>query len=206
MARYGMAVDLERCIGCQACAVACAIENEVPEGFFRRRVGEVTVGEDLSNLRLAFLHMQCYHCAYPPCVPVCPTGATYVTRDGMVLVNYDLCIGCRACVAKCPYGMRYPHPRGFVDKCSLCDHRIVAGRLPACVEACPTEALIFGDLDDPQSPIRRALAAAQRVEVDRPELGTRPKFFFLNSPVSLSEARGEIAAVLGEGRVEEVAR
>lgn len=204
MARYGMAVDLDRCLGCQACAVACAVENEVPEGFFRRRVGEVTVG-DGDALRLAFLHLQCYHCATPPCVRVCPTGATYVTPDGLCLVDYDICIGCRACVTACPYGMRYPHPRGFVDKCSLCDHRIAVGRAPACVETCPTQALVFGDLDDPASPVSRALAAARSVEVDRPEAGTRPKFFFLNGRVSLPEARGEVVPAPAGSRAGEVA-
>jgi len=186
VARYGMAVDLDRCIGCEACAVACAIENEVPEGYLRRRVGEVVVGDE-GNLRLMFLHTQCYHCEKPPCVDVCPTGATYVNDDKVCLVDYNICIGCRACVSACPYGVRYPHPRGFVDKCSLCDHRITRGREPACVEACPTRALVFGDLDDPNSPINKTLASAKKIEVDRPDLGTKPKFFFLNGAVSLDE-------------------
>lgn len=189
MARFGMAVDLDRCVGCQACAVACAVENEVPEGFARRRVGEAVVGWDLDDLRLQFLHMQCYHCANPPCIPVCPTGATHINRDGLCLVDYNICIGCRACVSACPYGMRYPHPRGFVDKCSMCDHRIYSGRHPACVEACPTGALVFGDLDDPNSAISRAAAAASRVEADRPETGARPKFLFLNGRISPQEVR-----------------
>jgi tetrathionate reductase subunit B len=188
VARYGMAVDLDRCIGCEACAVACAIENDVPEGYLRRRVGEVAVGDE-GNLRLMFLHMQCYHCEKPPCVDVCPTGATYVNDDKVCLVDYNICIGCRACVSACPYGMRYPHPRGFVDKCTLCDHRIARGREPACVEVCPTRALVFGDLDDANSPINKTLASAKKIEVDRPDLGTKPKFFFLNGAVSLEEVR-----------------
>jgi Fe-S-cluster-containing dehydrogenase component len=203
MARYAMAVDLDRCIGCQACAVACAIEHDVPEGFFRRRVGELTVGEaavdkaaigDGARPRVQFVHMQCYHCANPPCIDVCPTGATYINDDAVCLIDYNICIGCRACVSACPYSMRYPHPRGYVDKCSLCDHRLAAGRPPACVEACPTQALVSGDLDDPASPVRRAVAAAHRVEVDRPDAGTKPKFFFLNGQVSQHEVRDARAA------------
>lgn len=184
-----MAVDLERCVGCQACAVACATENEAPDGFVRRRVGEAVAGDSLVDLRLQFLHMQCYHCENPPCIPACPTGATYVNRDGLCLVDYNICIGCRACVAACPYGMRYPHPRGFVDKCSLCDHRVYSGRQPACVETCPTQALTFGDLDDSRSPISRAVLEARRVEQDRPETGARPKFYILNGAVGCAEVR-----------------
>jgi Fe-S-cluster-containing dehydrogenase component len=188
MSRLGLAVDLERCIGCQACVIACMVENEVPDGMFRRRVAEVTAGAG-DHLRLTFLHRQCYHCEAPPCVPVCPTGATHVTRDGLCLVNDAECIGCQACMEACPYEMRYLHPDGFVDKCSLCDHRMTAGRPPACAEVCPTRALAFGDLDDPKSEVSRALTAARRVEVDRPSAGTRPKFFFLNGSMTLDEAR-----------------
>jgi Fe-S-cluster-containing dehydrogenase component len=199
MARYGMAVDLDRCIGCEACAVSCAIENDVPEGFFRRRVGEVTVGDE-GRVRVQFVHLQCYHCANPPCIDVCPTGATYIDPDALCLVDANLCIGCRACVSACPYGMRYPHPKGYVDKCSLCDHRLRAGREPACVEACPTRALVVGDLDDPNSPVRRAIDAARRVETDQPETGTKPKFFFLNGTISADEVRADVVRAQQEVR------
>lgn len=188
MTTCGMSVDLDRCVGCQACVVACTVENQVPEGYLRRRVAEAVAGDE-GRLRLMFLHMQCYHCAEPPCIPVCPTGATFITRDGLCLVDADFCIGCRACVSACPYGMRYPHPDGYVDKCSFCDHRLARGQEPACVEACPTRALAFGDLDDPASEVSRARAAARRVEVDRPDAGTKPKFHFLNGQLALTEVR-----------------
>lgn len=180
MARYGMAIDLDRCVGCQACLVACKMENEVPPGFYRLRIRETIVGE-FPNLRGEFRLEQCFHCEEAPCVPVCPTGATYQTDDGFVLVNPDRCTGCKACVTACPYDMRYVHPRGYVDKCSFCDHRVAGGREPACVETCPAGARVFGDLDDPASAINASLTAAGRVDVLKPQTGAEPKLFYLNS-------------------------
>jgi Fe-S-cluster-containing dehydrogenase component len=171
---YGMGVDVDKCIGCNRCAEACKTENSVPEEpfFFRtwieryeiRADGEVTVKcistmtpeqrlaeqnqpVDPSVVRTFFVPKLCNQCANPPCVQVCPVGATFQTKDGVVLVDEDRCIGCRYCIQACPYGARYlnPHTR-TADKCTFCYHRVTKGLLPACVEVCPTEARIFGDL------------------------------------------------------------
>ena len=181
MPRYAMAIDLSLCVGCAACAVACKMENEVPPGVFNLWIREREVGE-YPNLVVEFRPEQCLHCENPPCVPVCPTGASYQTKDGLVLVDPKKCIACGACIAACPYDARYLHPAGYVSKCTFCAHRLEKGKVPACVETCPTYCRTFGDLEDPESPGAKALKAAERVEVLRPEQGTRPKLFYLNAP------------------------
>ncbi|TFU15475.1 4Fe-4S dicluster domain-containing protein [Thermus tengchongensis] len=181
MPRYAMAIDLSLCVGCAACAVACKMENEVPPGVFNLWIREREVGV-YPDLLVEFRPEQCLHCENPPCVPVCPTGASYQTKDGLVLVDPKKCIACGACIAACPYDARYLHPAGYVSKCTFCAHRLEKGRVPACVETCPTYCRTFGDLDDPESPVSQALKAAGRVDVLRPEQGTRPKLFYLNAP------------------------
>lgn len=181
MPRYAMAIDLSLCVGCAACAVACKMENEVPPGVFNLWIREREIGT-YPDLVVEFRPEQCLHCENPPCVPVCPTGASYQTHEGLVLVDPKKCIACGACIAACPYDARYLHPAGYVSKCTFCAHRIEQGRLPACVETCPTFCRTFGDLDDPESPVSRALREAERVDVLRPELGTKPKLFYLNAP------------------------
>ena len=181
MPRYAMAIDLSLCVGCAACAVACKMENEVPPGVFNLGIREREVGE-YPNLVVEFRPEQCLHCENPPCVPVCPTGASYQTKDGLVLVDPKKCIACGACIAACPYDARYLHPAGYVSKCTFCAHRLEKGKVPACVETCPTYCRTFGDLEDPESPVAKALKAAERVDVLRPEQGTRPKLFYLNAP------------------------
>ena len=181
MPRYAMAIDLSLCVGCAACAVACKMENEVPPGVFNLWIREREVGE-YPNLVVEFRPEQCLHCENPPCVPVCPTGASYQTKDGLVLVDPKKCIACGACIAACPYDARYLHPAGYVSKCTFCAHRLAKGKVPACVETCPTYCRTFGDLEDPESPVAKALKAAERVDVLRPEQGTRPKLFYLNAP------------------------
>ena len=181
MPRYAMAIDLSLCVGCAACAVACKMENEVPPGVFNLWIREREVGE-YPNLVVEFRPEQCLHCENPPCVPVCPTGASYQTKDGLVLVDPKKCIACGACIAACPYDARYLPPAGYVSKCTFCAHRLEKGKVPACVETCPTYCRTFGDLEDPESPVAKALKAAERVDVLRPEQGTRPKLFYLNAP------------------------
>ena len=181
MPRYAMAIDLSLCVGCAACAVACKMENEVPPGVFNLWIREREVGE-YPNLVVEFRPEQCLHCENPPCVPVCPTGASYQTKDGLVLVDPKKCIACGACIAACPYDARYLHPAGYVSKCTFCAHRLEKGKVPACVETCPTYCRTFGDLEDPESPVAKALKAAERVDVLRPEQCTRPKLFYLNAP------------------------
>jgi len=154
MPRYAMTIDLSLCVGCAACAVACKMENQVPPGVHRLWIRERELGV-FPDLTVEFRPEQCLLCANPPCVPVCPTGASYQTEDGLVLVDSRKCIACGACVAACPYEARYLHPAGYVDKCTFCQHRLEKGRLPACVETCPTGCRAFGDLDDPESPVAK---------------------------------------------------
>ena len=186
MANYGMSVDLTSCVACGACVVACKNENNVPlgDGFERDWIVEIVEGT-YPNLKAELYSNRCQHCVNAPCVSACPTQASYI-KDGMVLVNRDICVGCSQCIAACPYGARYLHPEGFVDKCTFCDHRVAEGKEPACVEVCPTESLVFGDLDDPSSPIAKAWAD-RKFKVLKPNYGTAPKFFLLESTVEKEE-------------------
>ena len=108
----------------------------------------------------------------------CPTGASFVETGGVVLVKHDLCTGCKACIASCPYDARYVHPEGYVDKCTFCFHRVREGLKPACVSVCPTHCMHFGDLDDPDSDVSKLLKSRHHHSL-LPEAGTRPKVFYL---------------------------
>lgn len=178
MPRYAMLIDQRRCVGCMACIVACKNENKVPVGMFRTRVVETTAGT-FPKLRMELRSELCNHCDHAPCVDACPTGASHKKADGSVQIDKSRCVGCKACMAACPYDARYVHPDGHVDKCSFCSHRTKAGKAPACVETCIGGSRIFGDLDDPNSEISRVLRE-HHVRVLLPEVGTKPKVFYIN--------------------------
>ena len=176
--RFVMVIDVNKCYGCYACVVACAHENNVPVGVFRTWV-ERYVKPDGT---IIYVPKQCNHCENPSCIDVCPVNATYKTEDGLVLVNDDICIGCGACIQNCPYGARFLNPvKGVADKCTLCDHRIYQGLLPACVEACPTGARIFGDIEDPESEVSKILSKA-KTQQWKAWAGNDPQVYYIDLP------------------------
>lgn len=220
--RLGMVIDLDRCIGCRSCAVACKAHNAQPPGTWWNRVftpgseeHQVAAGSN-GHLQMNFLPVSCQMCDNAPCEKVCPAGATYTDERGVVLVDYERCIGCRYCIAACPYGVRQfnwedPHkakervgyqegyeygypgdyrdpqgrlvytpdrPVGVAEKCTFCVQYTSKGEQPACVQACPAKARIFGDLDDPDSEVSRLVQERQAFRL-KEELGTSPKVFYL---------------------------
>ena len=176
--RWAMVVDVQRCIGCQACTVSCIMENDVPENSFRTIVSTYEVN-DGAHSDTYMLPRLCNHCDEPPCIPVCPVGATFQRADGIVVVDGDRCVGCAYCVQACPYDARFiNHDTGKADKCTFCAHRVDAGLLPACVETCVGGARIFGDLNDPDSTVRQLLDKNQ-VKVLKPEMRTKPHVFYI---------------------------
>jgi Fe-S-cluster-containing dehydrogenase component len=178
MARFGMVIDTRQCVGCMDCVVACKTENDVPDGFCRDWINQRLEGT-MPDLRLTITSERCNHCDRPPCVSCCPTGASHVREFGkVVLVDHEKCIGCKACLASCPYGARFIHPDGYADKCTFCIHRVEKGELPACVAVCPTHAMHFGDLDDPGSELNRLLASRRHFAL-KPDAGTQPRIFYL---------------------------
>lgn len=210
--RLAMVVDLDRCASageCTACVEACHRAHNVPavaeprhevkwiwkEPFHRVFPEHASVAVT-GWLAEAQVPIFCNHCENPPCVRVCPAGATWKRDDGIVMVDPHRCIGCRYCMAACPYGSRsfnwsdprehiaaptpdYPtRTRGVVEKCTFCEERLAENRPPACVEACKAGALVFGDLDEPGSLVRRALSDRFSLR-RRPELGTEPRIYYV---------------------------
>jgi tetrathionate reductase subunit B len=192
--RWAMVIDLTRCVGCYSCQVSCKMENGVPYEYFRTHV-EIIERGTYPNVRRIFLPRLCNHCDNPSCVPVCPVGATYKREDGIVVVDYDRCIGCGYCVQACPYGARYPNPEtGTVDKCDYCLHKLEDGEVPACVANCMGGARIFGDLNDPESPVSLILAS-KSVATLKPETGNQPRVYYIGLEEAVRIGLGETLVV-----------
>ena len=175
--RWAKIIDHTRCIGCHACTTACRSENQVPLSVTRTYVKYVDVGF-YPEARRAFQVTRCNQCEDAPCVAACPTGAMYRRPDGIVDFDKSICIGCKACIAACPYDAIFINPEDHsAETCNFCAHRLDLGLEPACVVVCPTEAILVGDLDDPESRVAH-MVNRETVAVRRPEKGTRPKLFY----------------------------
>lgn len=176
--RYAMVIDLRRCYGCHTCSIACKAEFDVPLGKWRSWVKYVERGK-YPDVKRHYLPRVCNQCSKPPCVKVCPTRASHVRSDGIVDIDEKLCIACKNCIAMCPYDSRFTHPDEKVaQKCDFCKHRIEKGVQPSCVNACPANARIFGDLNDPNSKVSKLLSLTP-VQTLKPELGTEPNVFYI---------------------------
>jgi Fe-S-cluster-containing dehydrogenase component len=204
---WRFAVDINKCIGCGKCVKACKLENNVPlqPEYNRTWVERYVIStsdavfvdspnagidgftaeymnvkyKDMDVEKSFFVPKLCNHCDKPPCVRVCPVGATYKNKEGVVLVNRQACIGCRYCIQACPFGARFLDPRlKVVDKCTWCYHRISKGLLPACVEVCPVGARVFGDTRDPESTISK-LIREQRIGILKQDLGCENKVYYV---------------------------
>ena len=226
MPQYAMVIDLQRCVGCSACSIACRNENNVSEGVFWSNKITETVGV-FPNVRYHYIPTLCNHCEDAPCVRGCPTSAMHKLDNGITMHDPDKCIGCRYCMFNCPYGViyfnwedpnkfwnnnqavlkgctstpqetadavnkgevPYQNPdrgktqpairsRGVVEKCTFCDHLVKRGKLPYCVEACPSDARVFGDLEDKNSEVHKLLNKFKPTRI-KEHLGTRPKVYYV---------------------------
>ena len=184
MPRYGLVFDLERCIGCQACTVACKVENGTEHGSWIRV--EMQQGQNLDTasgkfpeVNLTYQPVACMHCQQPPCVDACPVGAIYKRNDGVVILDSSLCNGCEACLSACPYGVILWNEKDRVaSKCHLCSHRIDQGLLPFCATCCEGQAIHFGDLSNPSSELSRLVAKRSGYTL-KPEEQTDPTSRYL---------------------------
>ena len=210
--RYGFVIDTTMCMGCNTCGVVCKMENNVPHGVFWNRTlteggnhiqtpsGTYPKLGEKPNLHMQFYTVACQHCENPACVKACPVGATYKDPEtGVVRQDYDKCIGCRMCIAACPYtGVRSfnweepkyaigqdmgdadvpKHQKHTVEKCTMCWHRLAKGKQPACVEVCPARVRYFGDFDDPNSEVSKLIREREYMQL-LPDRGTKPSVYYL---------------------------
>lgn len=206
MTRYGMAIDLSRCIGCNTCAVACKVSNNLPKDVWwnvvhteGRDFADTSKGTYGGEMQLSWLPVNCMHCENAVCEEVCPTGATVKRDDGIVTVDEETCIGCKSCMEACPYDVRRlienepeyylelpigdpaakSRKGGTVEKCDFCAGRIDRGEKPACMELCPGRARYWGDLDDPESEVSQFLSG-RNATVLLEEEGTSPSVYYVS--------------------------
>jgi Fe-S-cluster-containing dehydrogenase component len=178
--QWGKVIDNRRCIGCHACTVACKMEHLVPLGVTRTYVKQVDVGV-YPNVRRQFQVTRCNQCDDAPCVTICPVTAMFRRKDGIVDFDRERCIGCKACMAACPYDAIFISPEtNSAEKCNFCAHRIDQGLEPACVIVCPERAIVIGDLNDPQSEVS-VLMARENAVVRKPEKNTLPKLAYVDA-------------------------
>lgn len=190
---YGMLIDLKKCVGCHACAVACKEAHGTPPGITRSHVKREFEGE-YPDATMHIVPMLCMHCENPPCVEACPTeDATYKREDGIVVVDKEKCIGCKYCMMACPYGVRsWNAAESVVEKCTLCAHLSKNGELPMCVRTCSAGARFYGDIDDPSSDASKALAAADPASIHTlQDVGNHPATHYILSPKRAAWKEGE---------------
>ena len=174
---WAKVIDHTRCIGCHACTTACKSENEVPLSVTRTYVKYVDTGI-FPQARRSFQVTRCNQCDDAPCVEACPTTAMFRRADGIVDFDKSICVGCKACIAACPYDAIFINPEDkSAEKCNFCAHRLDVGLEPACVIVCPTEAILVGDMNDPLSAVS-GIINREAVAVRRPEKETRPKLYY----------------------------
>jgi Fe-S-cluster-containing dehydrogenase component len=184
--RYAMVTDLRKCVGCEACTIACNAEWGVAPGRARTHVRQAPLTGTFPKLSAGVFVAQCNHCDHPPCVAACPSGATHQGADGIVHIDRNVCIGCGYCVDACPYDARFIDPVSRkADKCDFCAERIARGEAPACVATCTAHAKYFGDLEDPNSEVYRKVYfdGARRIESAAVAVG--PNVYYLGRPEHL---------------------
>ena len=203
--KYGMLLDLKRCVNCGGCVMACKLEHSTPREIYWCKIYQKEIGE-YPNAKLSWIPRACMHCGNAPCVKTCPTGASHIDDTGRVLIDSSMCIGCRTCVNACHYAARHynfdkpekepywgdgaeltpfeqertvnEHTHGISEKCTYCYELVEEGKLPACVQTCVGKARIFGDLDDPASELCQAIAIKKARPLHE-EFGTDPSFYYV---------------------------